>query len=189
MYWLPFVCIFILSRKKPIDMISLRSKVSSARCFLAKVMFLCMLFLLCIGSVQAQSKLSEQAFSDKLALYSQSDPSGLLFVHTDKTLYTNNEDLWFSTYLLKNGASSVEEHQVLSLALIRESDRSVYLQDKYMMVAGLAFGSLALPDSIPPGSYQLIASTNVLGLDSLPWPYITSRSPSKASPSRTLRPP
>lgn len=36
------------------------------------------------------------------------------------------------------------------------------------MAQGLAFGSLALPDIIPPGNYQLIASTNVLGPDSLP---------------------
>lgn len=120
-------------------MISLRLDTSSVCCFIAKEMFLCMLSFLFIDSIQAQSKLSDEVFSEKLALYSQSDPTGLLFVHTDKTLYTNNEDLWFSGYLLKNGASSLEEHQVLSLAMIRESDRSVYLQDKYMMVAGLAF--------------------------------------------------
>jgi hypothetical protein len=30
------------------------------------------------------------------------------------------------------------------------------------MQDGLSFGSLSLPDSIPPGSYQFIASTNVL---------------------------
>lgn len=149
-------------------MISLRPEASSVCSLIAKAIFLCILSFLFIASVQAQSKLSDEAFSEKLTLYSQGDPSGLLFVHTDKTLYTNNEDLWFSAYLLKNGASSLEKHQILSLALIRENDRSVYLQDKYMMVAGLAFGSMALPDSIPPGNYQLIASTNVLDPDSLP---------------------
>jgi hypothetical protein len=103
-----------------------------------------MLGLLLFNTAQSQSKLSDEAFLEKLVLYRNNDPSGLLFVHTDKTLYTNNEDLWFSAYLLKNGASSLENHQILSLALIRESDRSVYLQEKYIMVAGLAFGSLAL---------------------------------------------
>jgi hypothetical protein len=127
-----------------------------------------MLGLLLFNTAQAQSKLSDEAFLEKLVLYRNNDPSGLLFVHTDKTLYTTNEDLWFSAYILKNGAASIESHQILSLALIRESDRSVYLQEKYIMVAGLAFGSLALPDTIPPGNYHLIASTNVLGPDSIP---------------------
>lgn len=135
---------------------------------MAKSIIFFVFSFLFVGSAQAQNKLSDEAFSEKLSLYGQSDPSGLLFVHTDKTLYTNNEDLWFSAYLLKNGASSLEKHQILSLALIRESDRSVYLQDKYIMVEGLAFGSLALPDSIPPGDYHLIASTNILGPDSIP---------------------
>ncbi len=124
--------------------------------------------LLLLETVQAQSKLSDEIFLEKLALYQNSNPVGLLFVHTDKTLYTNNEDLWFSAYLVQAGAATSENHQILSLALVRESDRSVYLQDKYMMVTGLAFGSLALPDTIPPGNYQLIASTNVLGPDDIP---------------------
>lgn len=147
---------------------SLRLYYPLVRSFIAKAIFFCILSLSLFSTAQAQSKLSDEAFLEKLALYSQSDPTGLLFVHTDKTLYTNNEDLWFSAYLLNSGAVSSESHQILSLALIRESDRIVYLQDKYMMEEGLAFGSLALPDSIPPGNYQLIASTNVLGPDSLP---------------------
>lgn len=147
---------------------SFRLYPSSVCSFGAKAALFCMLGLLLFDTTRAQSKLSDEAFLEKLVLYRNNDSSGLLFVHTDKTLYTNNEDLWFSAYLLKNGASSIESHQILSLALIRESDRSVYLQEKYIMVAGLAFGSLALPDTIPPGNYHLIASTNVLGPDSIP---------------------
>lgn len=83
--------------------------------FVAESIFFCLLSLLLFSTARAQSKLSDEVFLEKLALYGQRDPSGLLFVHTDKTLYTNNEDLWFSAYLLKNGASSLEEHDIFPL--------------------------------------------------------------------------
>jgi hypothetical protein len=118
------------------------------------------LILLSLTRVFGQTS-NDKVLLEKLALYSKANPSGLLFVHTDKTIYTNNETVWFSAYLIKSGPVDLKRHTILSVAVIREDNRRVYLQDKYVMENGLSFGSLNLPDTIPPGNYQFIASTNI----------------------------
>ncbi|MBB2143930.1 hypothetical protein GM921_00405 [Pedobacter sp. LMG 31464] len=119
----------------------------------------------CLGiSIFSYSQVNlpiDSSLSKKLALYQKAIPTNLLFVHTDKTLYTNNETLWFSAYLVKSTPESLKDHSVLSVAIVREDDRKVVLEASYGMQYGLSHGSLTLPDSIRPGNYQFIASTNV----------------------------
>lgn len=121
----------------------------------------CFLVFVLAGIVRAQS-LTDSLIVSKLEQYSKSNPSNLLFVHTDKTLYTNNETIWFSAYLIKSGVSYYKAHTILSVALVREDSKKVLLENQYLLKDGLSFGSMTLPDSIPPGNYQFIASTNVL---------------------------
>ena len=66
-----------------------------------------MLFILLLfftRTVTAQT-LKDSVLIEKFKLYSKAHPSNLLFVHTDKTTYTNNETIWFSGYLVKNEAT------------------------------------------------------------------------------------
>lgn len=125
-------------------------------------------YLLMIGKVNCQTSiLSDQALLEKLAIYSKANPTNLLFVHTDKTIYTNNETVWFSAYLIKS-TTDLKGHAFLSVVLVREDNKIVYMHNKYFMADGLSFGSLSLPDSIPPGNYQFIASSNVLDKNDRP---------------------
>jgi hypothetical protein len=134
---------------------------------IARSMFL--LFMLCsLIKNDTTAQTSEDAVLKKLELYSKANPTNLLFVHTDKTVYTNNETIWFSAYLLKSESIDLSKHTILSVAIVREDNREVSLQAKYIMKTGLSFGSLNLPDSIPPGNYQLIASTNVWDKEARP---------------------
>lgn len=96
----------------------------------------------------------------KLELYSINKPASLLFVHYDKTIYTNNENIWFTAYLL-NDTNTISYHTV-AVALIRSDDKRIVLEEKYKMSNGHGFGNLTLPDTIPPGNYQLLAYTNVM---------------------------
>jgi hypothetical protein len=98
----------------------------------------------------------------KLSLNAKAHSSAALFVHIDKTLYTNSENIWFAAYLLNCGPDSINAHRILSVAIVGEDDRKVYQQDKYVMQDGLGSGSIWLSDSIPPGDYQFIASTDLL---------------------------
>lgn len=123
----------------------------------------------CFYSSLAQNLfLPDTLLLDKFALYAKSNPGDVLFVHTDKSVYTNNEQIWFSAYLLQSHTAGVKDHTILSVALLQEDTREIYMQDKYAMGGGLSFGSLLLPDSIPPGNYQLLVCTNVLNKNGRP---------------------
>ncbi|SDG99072.1 hypothetical protein SAMN05421827_11462 [Pedobacter terrae] len=83
-----------------------------------------------------------------------------LFVHFDKNIYTNNDQVWFSGYLLKT-ITSLDQYHTLYLSLINNSDSSVVIQEKFLIEKGFAFGALTLPDSLPSGSYRFVANTNI----------------------------
>src|SRR5688572_11244544 len=72
----------------------------------------------------------------KLNQYAKAHPDNVLYLHTDKTIYTNNETIWFSGYLLKTSPESLQEHSILSVALLREDNRDVFLQSKYLLSNG-----------------------------------------------------
>ncbi|MEO6850965.1 MAG: hypothetical protein ABI166_10050, partial [Mucilaginibacter sp.] len=99
-------------------------------------------------------------------LYKKTKTEDQLFIHTDKTLYGTNETVWFSGYLIKSNNEKI--HTLLSVALIREDNREVVLQSKYIMQNGLSFGSLDLPDTLLAGNYQFVAYTNVMGKNGKP---------------------
>ena len=93
-------------------------------------------------------------------LHAQAVQEPKLFVHFDKTVYTNNEVAWFTGYLLGLNAADAEKHEVLSVALIRDADSTVIKQDKYLLEKGLAMGCMLLPDSLLAGNYHFLATTN-----------------------------
>ena len=129
---------------------------------------MCFLGFILFGTVCAQTPMTDSLVVNKFELHSRLNPSNLLFVHTDKTIYTNNETVWFSAYLIESGKSYSQKHTILSVAMVREDSREIILQERYLMKDGLSFGSMLLPDSIPPGNYQFIASTNVIDKNGKP---------------------
>lgn len=117
--------------------------------------FLCFLFSLQISF--AQSDLYQ-----KMGWLAKAKPTTNLFVHFDKNVYTNNEFVYFTGYLVKAAKTNLNKHQILSVCLIRDLDTAVIAHDKFIMDRGLSFGSLTIPDSILTGNYHFIAYTNVL---------------------------
>ncbi len=141
-----------------------------------KLFFLGIFLLPFSLQISAQGRhLSDEKFLENLALYSKIHPENLLFVHTDKQIYTNNENLWFSAYLIKSESVDFRKHSILSVSLVREDNKKIQLQDKYAMEDGLSHGSMALPDSLPPGGYQLIAYTNAMGKHGHPVAFFTQK--------------
>ncbi len=90
-----------------------------------------------------------------------------LFVHFDKNVYSNNETVYFTGYLIKVGKVPLSSHRVMAVALIRDIDSSLVLEDKFLMNQGVAYGSLTLPDSIVTGDYHFVVYTDKL-VDSIP---------------------
>ncbi|CAM4413784.1 hypothetical protein SAMN06265348_12025 [Pedobacter westerhofensis] len=119
-----------------------------------------MLFLCSIIKIQAQS-LNNALLEQKFRQYTKANPSTSLFLHIDKGIYTNNESIWFSAYLL-GYPTEFKSHTLLNVLLFSNESRKIAIQHKLKIVDGLSAGSISLPDTIPPGDYQLVAYTNVL---------------------------
>ena len=106
---------------------------------------------------QAENKLSDH-IEKKIAFYRQAHPSSTLFVHFDKTLYTNNDNVWFTAYLLN--CAKPQLYNTLSVSLVNDIDHKVELEEKFIMANGIGLGNLHLSDSIPPGNYTFMVYTN-----------------------------
>lgn len=131
----------------------------TARKKLLHIFITILLITIIIPSVKAQW-ISQQQLSEKMQLFNIVTPSITLFVHFDKTIYTNNETAWFTGYLLKAGMAEIAKHNILSVALIRDRDSTVVKSDKYLISNGISFGSMLLPDSMITGNYHFQVTTN-----------------------------
>jgi hypothetical protein len=99
-------------------------------------------------------------FDSLLNLYSTKHRAPVLFMHFDKNVYSNNENVWFTGYLLDNIDNS--KYKTLSLALIKDDDRSVLMDDRFVIANGFCFGNTNIPDSVRAGAYTFVAYGNIL---------------------------
>jgi hypothetical protein len=124
-----------------------------------KTLILFALFLTTLA-VQAQS-IDNALLEEKFEYFNKKQSSGILFLHIDKSVYTNNEKIWFGAYLIDTPQNQAS-HNLLSVFLVGENSQKVELDAKFKIEKGVSSGSLRLPDTIPPGSYRLLSYTNVL---------------------------
>ena len=117
------------------------------------------LLLFCNFMAKAQS-ISQDELSEKIFLNGRVTSPISLFVHFDKTIYTNNETVWFTGYLNKSNLNDIAKHNVLSVALVRDVDSLIIKHDKYLINNGISFGMMVLPDSMLTGNYHFQVSTN-----------------------------
>lgn len=127
---------------------------------------LLLLLLLTVTQIQAQ-QINNELLQKKFELYRKVHPITGLFLHTDKTLYTNNEKIWFSAYLI-NPFPKMESNPFISVFLMRCDDRKVVTERKFKLVGRLSSGSILLPDTISPGSYQLVSYTSEIDKQGIP---------------------
>ncbi len=137
------------------------------------VAFFCFLFL---GTTNSSAQGNRPVFIDslinKIDNYGIRNHTPEMFVHFDKTIYSNNENVWFTAYLLDT--AKVNQHKALIVNLIKDDTRTVVLDEKFVMDKGLAFGNLFIPDSVAAGNYTLVAYTNLMLNGS---PYIKFKQP------------
>lgn len=118
--------------------------------------------IFCLLFFFSTSAFAQDSITLKMNWLAKAKPSTNLFVHFDKNIYTNNEIVYFTGYLLKDKITHPSAHKILSVCLIRDLDSALIIQDKFLMDNGLAFGSITLPDSIPTGDYHFLAYTDQL---------------------------
>lgn len=116
-----------------------------------------LLFFFCFLS---KISFAQDAVAEKMHLNNLINTPAKLFVHFDKNVYSSNEMVWFTAYLLQEQKELVGEHKILSVSLIKNSDSSIVLQEKFVMGEGLSFGNLTLPNLLPNGDYHFMVFTN-----------------------------
>jgi hypothetical protein len=126
------------------------------------VTFCCLfVYFLFTTQVLCAQNASLDSLTYKIGLYGKKNSSSILFTHFDKTVYVNNENVWFTAYLL-NYNKQINNPSILSVLLVNDNNKLQVLEQKFVMANGLAFGNVFIPDSIPPGDYSFILYTNVL---------------------------
>ncbi|RZL53055.1 MAG: hypothetical protein EOO93_21415, partial [Pedobacter sp.] len=85
------------------------------------------------------------SIANVLERFSLQNKSSTLFIHFDKNVYTNNDQVWFTGYLLKT-ITDISNYNTLYLSLVNNADSAVVLQQKFLIDDGFVLGSLTLPD-------------------------------------------
>ncbi len=84
-----------------------------------------------------------------------------LYLHTDKTIYTTNDTLWFKAYLLDACYLSASVKSGVVYLEIANDSNKVIKRAMLPVYAGIGFGQLFLDEKeMPQGNYILSAYTN-----------------------------
>src|ERR1700761_1523188 len=112
----------------------------------------------CVTAQQKDERLADSLYK-KIEYYNLKTQHGVLYAHFDKNVYTNNENVWFTSYLLKFNTAG---YNVLSALLVKDDDHSIVLEEKFVMQKGIAFGNVFLPDTVKSGNYSFLLYTNAV---------------------------
>ncbi len=93
----------------------------------------------------------------KLHLYHLHKGQQSLYLHTDKTHYRQGENLWFTGYQLDQAPKT---ENVLFVTLHHTDIDTALISAQFILVDGIAKGTLYLNPSLPVGRYRLLAYTN-----------------------------
>ncbi|UEG51600.1 hypothetical protein LLH06_11520 [Mucilaginibacter daejeonensis] len=117
-----------------------------------------MMLMCCINAMGQHPTRLWDTLQRKMDIYRRTVPSAKLFVHFDKTIYTNNENVWFTAYLLSSDRP--DDHHTLSVSLVNDVDHEIPVQERFVMNNSVGFGNILLSDTIPPGNYTFMVYTN-----------------------------
>ena len=88
-------------------------------------------------------------------------PSVKIRLDLDRNLYIAGEKIWFTAYCLENGNLNSHLSKVLYLELF-DAEKKAFVQQKFSIQNGVAFGHIEVPEQISTGHYFLRAYTNYL---------------------------
>ena len=83
-----------------------------------------------------------------------------LYIHTDKSVYVNNEICWFKIYTLDGFFHTPLNLNKVAYVELLDANNQAVLQEKIGLNNATGNGALQLPANIPSGKYTLVAYTN-----------------------------
>ncbi|WP_295124917.1 hypothetical protein [uncultured Chitinophaga sp.] len=111
-------------------------------------------------SLAAQAQQQSPALDSIVVRFGEKSGVRLLpsvFLHMDKTIYVQNENIWFTAYLINGNA---QQDHTLYVCLTDPMKKKVLIREQYVLEKFISQGSLMLPDSLESGEYRLLAYTN-----------------------------
>lgn len=99
---------------------------------------------------------------EQLESQSKANPIEKVHIHMDKPFYSASDIIWYKAYVVE-GTTSKPTHfsNILNIDLIGP-DGKIKIQQKIAINSGLGWGSIALSDDMPEGSYRLRAYTRLM---------------------------
>jgi TonB-dependent receptor-like protein len=92
--------------------------------------------------------------------YNYHNPVEKVYLHTDKDLFSPGENLWYKAYAVLGDLHQFSlASKVLHVDLIGPNTE-ILVSQTHQLVDGKAMGSIALPNDLSSGNYQLRAYTN-----------------------------
>ncbi|MET0465489.1 MAG: hypothetical protein ABW007_20180 [Chitinophagaceae bacterium] len=136
---------------------------------MARSIFVFLLLLLSFSNVSLaqQERKDEAIFRQFILRDSLFASSSQLYLHIDKSVYTSNENIWFSAYLLR-ADRPLNEYHTLHVLLSHRITHEVVGSANFVMEDGIAAGNIFVADSFPAGDYNLVAYTNVVNKERNP---------------------
>jgi hypothetical protein len=83
-----------------------------------------------------------------------------IFVHTDRDIYIAGETIYFRLTLLNENSGTSSILSKIAYLLLRDSHSGNVAKVCIKVEGGTAYSSIALPDTLATGMYQLVAFTN-----------------------------
>lgn len=116
---------------------------------------------LCFTAFRAFDDPFVNTLIEKLNAHNQQLPREKVYLQTDRDNYVPGETIWFKGYLFEGVGHGVDSaSRVLYVDLVDTEKSRVVQQIKLKADKGQAPGQLALPDSLPTGTYLLRAYTS-----------------------------
>lgn len=85
---------------------------------------------------------------------------GKAYLHLDRPFYAQGETIWFKAYVVEADSHRPDTLSKILYVELVSARRAIVARRTLRLRAGMAPGDLALPDTLPAGTYQLRAYTN-----------------------------
>lgn len=129
--------------------------------FPKKLPLLCLFSLLPVLLLAQKADTVFEKLTGRLERHTVQTNSPDLFLHLDKSVYVNNENIWFTAYLLGSTAAW-DDYYTLHVLLVQRARQAVVASQRLVIEKGIAKGYLFIADSFPTGEYELVAYPNSL---------------------------
>jgi hypothetical protein len=116
------------------------------------------LFFMHVSSVFSQNE--TPTIQHQFEVYNSVNYQEKVFLHTDKTVYTAGEILWFKAYITNATGNNFSSLSSICYVEVFTTDKKPLLQAKIDIDSGRGNGSFVIPSFIRTGNYLIRAYTN-----------------------------